>query len=295
MLSKLIALAKKCAQLDVSDDGDATPGPDAMMEAGDDVEVDEALDAGDAIEADPDMLAAVDDDDAGEFDADDQEADEEDDLIDVEDEDGDPLHPRKGDGTLPPISDRDGLLSAGHKLPPTITLRTAIAGKGVKPQVDRAGNGAIRNVAVMQAGSAKGHGFDIDRKMLGQAEASMQGGVAMRFKHPQRLNADGSSEIVDPLGTHVGKVTNVRMSPAGDEIRGDIEFGKHAKNVPGHGDVATYLMDLAEEDPTAFGLSTVYRPAAYERGPDGRPLGRVDQVQACDLTGDPASTRQGLL
>lgn len=321
-LSDLVELAKQqCVAMDVEDDGDATPGPDAMLEDGDDFGT-ESLDADseggddfgtesldstegddfgteslDDIDADQDMLQ-VGDADPENFDPDDELDEEEEDDQDIDDEDGDLLHPKGNDGTLPPIKDTDGcgnpaLLSSADLTKP-ISLRTAIAGRGPKPVIDRANN-SIRNVAVMQAGEAKGHSFSIDKKMLGQAEAGMKNGVAMRFKHPQKVRSDGSSEIVDPLGSHVGKVTNVRLSDAGDEVRGDIEFGPHARHVPGYGDVATYLMDLAEHDPEAFGLSTVYQPAQYERGSDGMPLGRIDRVAACDLTGDPASTRQGLL
>ena len=57
----------------------------------------------------------------------------------------------------------------------------------------------------------------------------------------------------------------------------------------------TLLDDLADHDPSAFGLSTVYKPAAYERDADGTPLGRSEYVAACDLTGDPASNRKGLI
>ena len=230
-----------------------------------------------------------------------------DDLVDDEDEDeeitddttpaqadestGNPSDP---DGTTPPQAKKKKKLSAGQ-LPHRVSLRSMDIAKGTKPTVERDGNGAIRNVSVMQAGPALGHGFVIDKQMLSQIADQMKNGVQMRYTHPDKKGEDGSIQPVDSLGTHVGKVTNVKVSPAGDEVRGDIEFGPHAKKVPGLGDVSGYLMDLADSDPSAFGLSTVFEPDDYEVDEMGNPVGRSKSTVACDLTGDPASNRNGLL
>lgn len=267
-------------KLEVEDDSSGV-GLDATEAAGDE----ETL-------SDSDEALAL-DADAQEFDADDEEEEDEDDDYDIDDEDGDPIVIEGDDGTMPPVTDRR---MSNASTVDWVSLRSAIGGAGKgKPTVDRAGN-AIRNVAVMQAGPAKGHGFAIDKTMLSQVAKQMGDGVAMRFTHPDRRGADGIMQETDPLGTHVGKVTNVKLSVAGDEVRGDIEFGPHAKNVPLYGDVQSYLLDLAENDPSAFGLSTVYKPAPYDRDPvSGTPLGRSEYVAACDLTGDPASNRRGLI
>ncbi len=273
------------------------------------------------------LLADLEDEEVGddmddEFDVEDED-NEDDDDFDITDEDDDTLEPEGYDGTLPPVEERQ--LSAitfmpGMASPPApgtpgegqgggttdqgpgtkdkaatfVSLRSIDIASRVKPKVERDGNGAIRNVSIMQAGPAEGHGFVIDKTMLRQVFDQMNGGVAMRFKHPQKRGADGSMEVVDSLGTHVGRVIPRNLEAAGDDLRGDIEFGPHAKRVPGLGDVSGYLMDLAENDPEAFGLSTVFAPDDYETGPGGIPLGRSAGVAACDLTGEPASNRRGL-
>jgi hypothetical protein len=267
-----------------------------LSEADDsDQELSELLDDGgdgeetmDAIDGDP-----LDDDDE-EFEPDDDE-DEDEDEEEITDEAGHEPVTHGNDGTLPPVKEGREQMSAapqaGRKAP--VSLRSNDIGRNMKPTVDRAAN-AIRNVSVMQAGPAMGHGFVIDKKMLDQVREQVgKSGVPMRYTHPQKAAPDGEILPVDSLGTHVGKVTNVR--DAGDELRGDIEFGPHAKHVPGMGDVSGYLMDLAEHDPSAFGLSTVFMPDDYERDAQGNPVGRSAGVVACDLTGEPASNRRGLL
>jgi hypothetical protein len=237
-------------------------------------------------------------DDDGEFEPDDAEQDGEGDEDDITDEDDDELDDDEDDDdddTLPPVKEgRENMSSAAAAARQYVSLRSNDIGRGLKPTVDRAGN-AIRNVSVMQKGPAMGHGFMIDDTMLDQVAGQMKGGVPMRFTHPQKMGPDGEMQHTDSLGTHVGRVTNIKKTPMGDEVRGDIEFGPHAKHVPMMGDVASYLMDLAEHDPSAFGLSTVFDPDEYGRDRQGNPVGRSKGVAACDLTGEPASNRRGLI
>jgi hypothetical protein len=247
------------------------------------------LDAADG-DGDEDVeLAAGEDDDDLEFEPED-DADE----VDITDEAGDALKPKGDDGTLPPVAEGREQLAAKPQPKGPVSLRSNNIARSVTPTVDREKN-AIRNVSVMQAGPAMGHGFMIDKTMLDQVRQQMKGGVPMRYTHPQKVSGDGQVELTDPLGTHVGRVTNVREGEGGDELRGDIEFGPHAKHVPMLGNVADYLMDLAEHDPSAFGLSTVFMPDDYGRDALGNLVGRSAGVAACDLTGDPASNRRGLL
>lgn len=96
-------------------------------------------------------------------------------------------------------------------------------------------------------------------------------GLKSRFTHP------GLSS--DALGTHLGRVTNFRMD--GDSIvRADLSFSDVAFKGP-KGDLATYVMDLAESDPQAIMSSLVLVPKQEMRlnpdgtrmkGPDGSPL-----------------------
>lgn len=257
-----------------------------------------SMDAGDEDDNGDELMAAEGDEESESLDIDGDDAEaldavvsDNDDLVDDEGE-----NDQITDDTTPPgtANRQSNGLTAGPKTPPArVSLRSMNISKGAKPKVERDGNGAIRNVSVMQAGPALGHGFVIDQQMLGQIASQMKDGAPMRFTHPQEVDESGQVKPTDSLGTHVGRVTNVKLSDG--EVRGDIEFGPHAKKVPGMGDVSGYLMDLADSDPSSFGLSTVFEPDDYDVDAMGNPVGRSKGVAACDLTGDPASNRAGLL
>ena len=129
-------------------------------------------------------------------------------------------------------------------------LRTEIA-RGIKKGfgVDREKR-IIRGFAVMSKGFVKDQrGWEIDDATLDQivrAGNSMNAGLKSRFGHPMM-----SSEA---LGTFLGRVKN--FGKEGDVVRADLHFDPSAHNTP-DGDLATYVMDLAENDPEAFGASVV--------------------------------------
>ncbi len=61
----------------------------------------------------------------------------------------------------------------------------------------------------------------------------------------------------DGLGKHVGRVKNLRRE--GDKVRGNLLISNTAMDTPigGGRPLGAYLMDLAESDPGALGMSLV--------------------------------------
>src|ERR1700683_2305407 len=76
-------------------------------------------------------------------------------------------------------------------------------------------NGIIRNVAVMTAGPAAGHGFCIDEQTLDEFMQLAGDSLRCRFGHPElneSLNQDGEpvQSIADDIGAVIGTVCNLR-------------------------------------------------------------------------------------
>jgi hypothetical protein len=146
--------------------------------------------------------------------------------------------------------------------------------------------GIIRGVAIMTIGEASGHGFTIDRKSLQQLHdlIKQRGSVNVRVGHPA---SDGHV-----LLTQAGIIKN--PSIVGNVLRGDLHLLDYSENVPGLGDVRSYFLSLAENNPTAIGMSAVidYTPEMSGRG---LPVARISNVEAVDLVGYPAANRNGLL
>jgi hypothetical protein len=131
-----------------------------------------------------------------------------------------------------------------------VGLRVGVTRSTAEARVDREGAGAIRGYAVITRGEALGHGMWIDREMLAQVAAAgnaKRGGVKSRYTHP------GASS--DGLGTLLGQTTNFRLD--GNRVVGDLKFVESAHKTP-DGDLASYVMDLAEETPEMFGASIVF-------------------------------------
>jgi len=108
----------------------------------------------------------------------------------------------------------------------------------------------IRGYAVITRGEALGHDMWIDEVMLAQvveAGNAKSSGLKVRFTHPG-LCSDG-------LGKFLGRArTFVRD---GDVVRADLFLSEVASKSP-EGDLAGYLMDLADDDDKAFGTSIVF-------------------------------------
>lgn len=120
-------------------------------------------------------------------------------------------------------------------------------------------------------------------------------GIKSRFGHPNM-----SSEA---LGTYLGRMKNFRRD--GEVVRADLFIDGTAYKTP-NGDLATYVLDLAENDPKAFGTSLVFEKELKTRVKEngeaqtdekGNPLPqlvRFTKVFASDVVDEPAATK-GLL
>ncbi len=178
--------------------------------------------------------------------------------------------------------------------------------------VDRAdghyGGGVIRGVSVITQGEALGHELWIDGRMVQQVSDAINDkelGVKSRFTHPS-MSGDG-------LGKHVGRIMDAELSADGRQALASQHFSVSAHRTP-DGDLAGYLMDLADEDPEAYGLSIVFsldegemqRFAAAntdDRGefasPDplnvnNYPHARLSELRAVDAVDEPAANPSGL-
>ena len=151
-----------------------------------------------------------------------------------------------------------------HRLPAALEerprlLRSAIAYGISADQIDSApvdssggdqGAGLISRMAVITRGEALGHGGWIDQEFIGQVREAINAspkGVKARFTHPG-LSGDG-------LGKYTGRVKNAIED--GDILRADLHFSQSAHETP-DGDLAQYLLRLADEDPAAFGNSIAF-------------------------------------
>ncbi len=115
-------------------------------------------------------------------------------------------------------------------------------------------------------------------------------GVKSRFGHPNMSNT--------ALGTFLGRTKNFRRD--GKIVRADLQIDETAHKTP-DGDLAAYVMDLAESDPAAFGSSMVIHwDEEYRKEKDGTltknekgellpPLIRVKKLLSVDIVDDPAA------
>lgn len=161
--------------------------------------------------------------------------------------------------------------------------------------VDR-GTATIAGAAIMQAGVVKDGRFEVDAKTLKQlVTLGNHGklGVKVRFGHPSMSD--------DALGTFLGRAKNFRLDTEGGLARGDIFFDDSSFRTPS-GDLGGYVLDLAKNDPSAFGMSVVVRgerefrikkDGTPETDADGNalpPLLRVKSFFAVDFVDAPAAT-----
>jgi len=114
--------------------------------------------------------------------------------------------------------------------------------------------GLIEDVSIITRGEALGHNLWVDQGFLsdvaGSINASSSGnrpGMKTRFTHPG-LSSDG-------VGQKLGRVRNARVH--GDQVLADLHF-QHAATKTPDGDLADYVMTLAEETPEDFGISVVF-------------------------------------
>lgn len=163
-------------------------------------------------------------------------------------------------------------------------------------------------VAVAQAVEALGHDLLLDNVSLEQIVAlgnQAKNGIKSRFTHPG-LSSDG-------LGKFLGRLKNFRMDYSADTTtaRADLHISDISRRSP-DGDLGSYILDLAHDDPSAFGMSVVIgvEPVwvlndGSEKPVDGRgekpdnsiyelPVARVVELYASDVVDEPAANRDGI-
>jgi len=108
-------------------------------------------------------------------------------------------------------------------------------------------------------------------------------GIKSRFGHPNMSST--------ALGTFLGRVKKFRIDD--DIVRADLHLDKSANHTP-DGDLADYVMNLAESDPDAFGSSMVIHwDKEFRNETDDQegvpPLIRVKKLLSVDIVDDPAA------
>lgn len=178
----------------------------------------------------------------------------------------------------------------------------------------------IKGLSAITRGEALGHGLWIDGAFLEQVASSgkaLAAGAKSRFTHPG-MSSDG-------MGKHLGRAKAFALD--GDKVRVDLHLARSASRSP-EGDLAGYVLELANEDPQAFGASIVFTRdlaaeeafllangagaqgysvavhplSAKERGfksPDplntgNLPHARLQALHAVDLVDEPAANPDGL-
>jgi hypothetical protein len=158
---------------------------------------------------------------------------------------------------------------------------------------------SIKGVSICTAGEAKGHGLHIEKEFiqsLVSAGSASDGGIKARFGHP--------SFFSDGIGTFIGVFKNFRLSDDGLKALADLELSSVAKKSP-HGDLFTYVLEMAENHPMHFGTSIVNdSPVFYQYDSEGKKLEinsysdynpkeklfmGLGEFTACDVVDQPAA------
>jgi hypothetical protein len=187
-------------------------------------------------------------------------------------------------------------------------LRFQQATAATASRVDR-DKRVIYGVSMLQTGEALGHDMLVDEKMLAQCVDAVNatGGLGMksRFTHPGMCS--------DAMGKMLGKVKDARVM--GDKAVADLYLAEHASKTP-DGDLADYVMSMAEESPEDFGMSIAFDGNAVWKNAAGaefeasnangdraarpadattaKPFARIVKLRASDVVDEPAANRDGL-
>lgn len=149
--------------------------------------------------------------------------------------------------------------------------------------------GKLEGVKIIQKGQINdARPYYVDDVTLAQIEDlgnRARKGVKVRYTHVDHEDA---------MGSHLGRAINFRVD--GDCVRADIIMAKSAFVSP-KGNLAGYVLSLAEEDSESLGMSvagTLDAAMMSEEGDgDLMPLRFVDLYSA-DVVAEPAATRNGL-
>lgn len=206
---------------------------------------------------------------------------------------------------------RDRIISRGLQTREELSFTYSTDDDAIEeiPAVDRFGGsrgfGVIRQASLIAGGEALGHDQWIDGDALDQVVElgnEKSSGLKVRFTHPS-MSGDG-------LGSYLGRARSLVRD--GDKVFGDVHFSPSSRDTP-DGDLGGYVMELAEDDPEAFGMSIVFdhdpgAEAAFVEGhsddggflsPDDRnvrslPHVRIGSLHAADFVDSPAANPTGL-
>jgi len=176
------------------------------------------------------------------------------------------------------------------------------ASRTAPQRVDRQGN-VIYGASIVQAGNLNEpdvRPWTVDSQTLQQVVdfgQSSRGGIKARFTHPNMSN--------DGMGSYLGRWANFRLD--GDIVRADLHIADAAFTSP-QGDLGTYVLDMAEQDPEAFGVSVAtaldeanlqqWQDTLPDMAPADRKAARwpmrFTRLRAADVVDTPAATRTGL-
>lgn len=182
-------------------------------------------------------------------------------------------------------------------------LRAVAVGRPIG--VDREAK-VLRGYVVAQHGAFKSTGrgqFDNEAlAMIADLANRKPAGLKSRFTHPGASD-DGLGKFLGRAkGAYVSTATDARTGKAVPAVRADLHFDESAFKTPS-GDLASYIMSLAESDPDALSSSIVVKADRFvpgkngelvklsedDDGPEGvTPLWRPRELQASDIvdTGD---------
>ena len=157
--------------------------------------------------------------------------------------------------------------------------------------------GIIEGISVCTAGEAKGHGVNLDSEFIqrvAELGAAKGNGLKARFGHPNMCSTT--------LGTFIGRFKNFRQVEG--QVKADLFLSNEAKHTP-HGDLYTYVLGMAKNEPDMFGTSIVFTPGdTYRRDENGEKVpvgGEFDAdngepifvecaaLHACDTVDEPAA------
>jgi hypothetical protein len=154
--------------------------------------------------------------------------------------------------------------------------------------------GIIEGVSVCTAGEAKGHGVSLDSEFIqtvARLGAERKQGLKVRFGHPSMCST--------ALGTFLGRLKNFSTNEDETQVYADLFLSNEAKITP-QGDLHSYVLGLAANEPDMFGTSIVFQPGReYQRDEDGNKVFDInwnddvfvecDSLFACDAVDDPAA------
>ena len=186
----------------------------------------------------------------------------------------------------------------------TMYLRTPPTYHQAPSKIDRE-KGIIKDVVLIRTGEAKGHGFEIDDEFIDKVVKlgnEHTPGVKARFGHP--------NICATALGTYLGRFKNLRkapFSPSGGDARraegaegagviADLYLDKTAIKSP-KGDLYTYVLDMAENNPDMFGTSIAFKHGKFkeetfeENGKTkSKRIATIELLRAADIVDEPAAT-----